>query len=149
MALTQTQQELQDVAQAGETNACCLAIGGEIGTYPVTGEELCMIAGGESFPLGQACTTASQTAASLPSAGQNQGGFFNWLGNNFETVTSGVANIIDAVQGDSLATPGAVPPGTSPVVGSQQDNTKPNNTLLYIVGGVVLLLVVVLIIRKK
>lgn len=156
MALTQTQQELQDVAQAGEANACCLALGNTIVTDPVSGQELCGTSsgmfGGETtntFPLSDACSTAAQAAGGLPSPGQNQGGFFNWLGNNFETVTGGVANIINAVQGDTLTTPGSVPPGTSPVVGTQNDNTKPDNTLLYIVGGVVLLLVVVLIIRKK
>ena len=146
--MTPAQQQLADVAQAGEANACCLALGGEIGNYPVTGEELCLIAGGSSFALGDSCGQITASLPSMPPPGEEQsGGFFNWLGNNFTEVTGGVANVIDSITGNN-----PVPPPPVAIAGGGTPTTAPpaqNNTVLYIVGGAMLLLVVFLLIRKK
>lgn len=152
MALTPAQQQLADVAQAGEANACCLALGGEIGTYPVTGEEICMMAGQNSFPLSDACGNITASLPSMESPGEEQGGgFFNWLGSNFTEFTSGVSNVIDSVQGNQQQPPGMAP-GGQPIAGSGVTTTQApgsGNTILYIVGGAMLLLVVFLLIRKR
>lgn len=146
MSLTPAQQQLADVAQAGEANACCLALGGEIGNYPVTGEELCLMPGAMSFPLGESCGQITASLPSEPSPGQESGGFWNWLGSNFTQVTDGAANIIDAIQGNQPAPP-------PQIAGSGVTTTPPpsNNgqKVLYVVGGLVLLVVVIMLIRKK
>mgnify|MGYP002832103654 CR=1 FL=1 len=148
--MTPAQQQLADVAQAGEANACCLALGGEIGTYPVTGEELCLIAGGNSFPLGDACGQITASLPSMPPPGEEQsGGFFNWLGNNFTEVTSGIANVVDSFTGNAPVTPPPIQPAGSGTTQITPGVNNQDNTIYYIVGGAMLLLVVILLIRKK
>ena len=155
MSMTPAQQQLADVAQAGEANACCLALGNTIVTDPISGQELCGVQGGmfggettNTFPLGEACGQITASLPSMPSPGEEQsGGFFNWLGNNFTEVTGGVANVIDSITGNN-----PVPPPPVAIAGGGTPTTAPpaqNNTILYIVGGAMLLLVVFLLIRKK
>jgi len=142
MALTPAQQQLADVAQAGEANACCLALGGDIIQYG--DEELCSFVDTE-YPLGMACGQITASLPNEPSPGQESGGFWNWLGSNFTEVTSGAVNIIDAITGNQPAPP--------PIAGSGVTTTPPpsNNgkQVLYVVGGLVLLVVVIMLIRKK
>lgn len=143
MALTPSQQQLADVAQAGEANACCLALGGDIIQYG--DEELCSFVDTE-YPLGMACGQITASLPSEPSPGQESGGFWNWLGSNFTEVTSGAANIIDSLAGNQPA-----PPPT--IAGSGVTTTPAPSTdgkqVLYVVGGLVLLVVVIMLIRKN
>jgi len=149
MALTPAQQQLADVAQAGEANACCLALGGDIIQYG--DDEICSFVDTE-FPLGMACGQITASLPSMESPGEEQGGgFFNWLGSNFTEFTSGVSTVIDSVQGNQQQPPGMAP-GGQPIAGSNVGTTQApgsGNTILYIVGGAMLLLVVFLLIRKR
>jgi hypothetical protein len=146
MALTPQQQQLADVAQAGEANACCLALGGEIGNYPLTGEELCLMAGANSFPLGDSCGQIEASLPSLPSPGQESGGgFFGWIGDNFQEIVSGATDIIGAIGGGSAPSGGTTPQPVDPV---QPQPTQGDNTIYYVLGGVLLLLVIFVLIRK-
>jgi len=157
MSLTPAQQQLADVAQAGEANACCLALGNTIVTDPITGQELCGVQGGmfggettNTFPLGQACGQITASLPSMPAPGEEQsGGFFNWLGNNFTEVTSGIANVVDSFTGNAPVTPPPIQPAGSGTTQISQGVNNQDNTIYYIVGGAMLLLVVFLLIRKK
>ena len=146
MALTPQQQQLADVAQQGEANACCLALGGEIDNFPLTGEEICLIPMGNSFPLGDACGQITASLPSLPSPGEESGGgFFGWIGDNFQELVSGATDIINAIGGGSTPSGGTTPQPVEPV---QPQPTQGDNTIYYVLGGVLLLLVIFVLIRK-
>lgn len=143
MALTQEQQELADIAQANEANACCIAMGGDIITLGNVGSEICSFINYE-FPLAEACGAIQASLPSQPSPGQQQSGFLTGLVDNLGEILGGIGSIVN---------PNPQPPmygGTNmggaggPVtIQPQQDNT-----VAYIIGGAVVLLIVFLLIRK-
>jgi hypothetical protein len=75
MSVTQNSQLLSETAQAGEANACCLALGYTIYSDAVTGEEMC--AGPTPllpFPLSNACVQAQMSSIQGPSPEQESAG---------------------------------------------------------------------------
>jgi len=152
MALTQQQQELADIAQAGEANACCLAMGNTIITNPITGEELCGTPGGmfggettNTFPLEEACGRIQASLPSQPSPGQQQSGFLTGLVDNLGEILGGIGSIVNPNPQPPTYSGGAqMGGGGNPAqVQPQQDNT-----VAYIIGGAVVLLLVFILIRK-
>jgi len=144
MALTQEQQELADIAQAGEANACCIAMGGDIITLGNVGSEICSFENYE-FPLAQACGSIQASLPSQPSPGQQQSGFLTGLVDNLGEILGGIGSIVNPnsqppMYGGGMQMGG---PGGPVQVQPQQDNT-----VAYIIGGAVVLLLVFILIRK-
>ena len=143
MAVTTNAQDLTEIAQAGEANACCLALGGDIVVDTGTGQELCSFETYE-YDLELACQTAQQYAQTLPSPQQQSGG--NWLANNLVSVIDSLGSagsqVINALEGNT----GGNQYGTQPPIAS---GSKKNRG--WIVGLFVLLIVagVFYMLRKK
>jgi hypothetical protein len=73
MSVTQNAQLLSETAQAGEANACCLALGGDIIVDTSNGDEICSFETYE-FPLSLACQTAQNTAIGSGSPSEESAG---------------------------------------------------------------------------
>ena len=142
MALTQEQQELADIAQAGEANACCIAMGGDIITLGNVGSEICSFQNYE-FPLAQACGSIQASLPSQPSPGQQQSGFLTGLVDNLGEILGGIGSIVNPqppTYGGGAQMGG--------VGGPVQVQPQKDNTVAYIIGGAVVILIVFLLIRK-
>ena len=135
--MTPAQQQLADVAQAGEANACCLALGNTIVTDPIGGQELCGVQGGM---FGGETTNTFLWVAAVKSLHplyqclhpvRAIRWIFNWLGNNYGS------NWRCCKRGDSVqaTTPFLLHQLPLLVVALQQLPHRQNNTILYIVGG--------------
>jgi len=169
MALTQAQQQLADIAQAGEANACCIARGGTIFTDAMTGIESCGfgqqlfttnpttpgLGASESYtsvePLSGQCGAIQSSLPAMPSPdgngqgnflgniGQGINNFFGFVGENFQELAQTYQNLTGDNQQGQTG-------NTTIIV--QPEDEKPDLTILYIVGGAILLLVIILLIRK-
>ena len=150
MALTQQQQELADIAQAGEANACCLAMGNTIVSNPITGEELCAVPGGmfggettNTFPLEEACGAIQASLPSQPSPGQQQSGFLTGFVDNLGEILTGIGSIVNPTPQPPTYGGGMQPTSPGSIAQPNEDNT-----VAFIIGGAVVLLIVFLLIRK-
>jgi len=169
MALTTQQQELADIAQAGEANACCLARGGTIFTDAMTGLESCGF-GAQSFftdpslgglgasqtfstiePLSGQCGAIQASLPSQSSPGQQQSNFGAGLGSFFTDLFDNAGDILEGV--GSIVNPGTttvITPGTTPTTGGGTGTQpKKDRTALIIVGVAVVAIVAFLLIRRK
>lgn len=155
MSVTTNAQSLSEVAQAGEANACCLALGSQytIITNPVTGEELCALQGGmfdnttaNTFPLANACQVAQ--AESIQSASPEQ----ESAGSGF---VAGFTNIIDALGSATTSVLGALnpqqPQTQAPTQGQYVVPAQSNKgkQLIAIAVFVLVVAVVVIMLRRK
>lgn len=171
MALTQAQQQLADVAQAGEANACCIARGGTIFTDAMTGVESCGfgqqmfvnnpatpgLGATQSFttvePLSGQCGAIQSSLPAMPSPdgngqgnilggiGQGINNFFGFVGENFQELAQTYQNLTGDNQQGQTGS-------TTIIYQNGDDDDTGGRTVLFIVGGVILLLVTVLLIRK-
>jgi hypothetical protein len=157
MAVTAQQQYFADVAQSGDQEACCIALGGQVGVDD-EGEQICSVVTGNlnipdlfylnggGFGPG-ACGYATQLAESAPTqGGQSAGGFLGQI--SAETaqtglsILDGLVNIFRKPQPPTAA-PAATPPAD---VQENQVTTKQIITAVAVILGLV---VVVYLIRKK
>ena len=147
MAVTQNQQYLADVAQAGDADQCCIALGGDL-VIDSDGTPLCSFPDYE-YPRSQSCQYAAGVSMGSPTQGGSAsgGGLGGWLSNNLGVIADSASTIIGAL---NPTPPPAQPPVTSPggPGGSYatQVNTKRIITAVLVLAGVV---GIVLFIRKK
>lgn len=145
MAVTAQQQYLSDIAQAGDADQCCIALGGDL-VIDADGTPLCSFEDFE-YPRTQACNYVTEMAESAPTqGGQSAGGFLGQI--TAETaqtglsILDGLVNIFRKPQPPTAA-PAATPPAD---VQENQVTTKQIITAVAVILGLV---VVVYLIRKK
>lgn len=143
MAVTQNQQYIADVAQAGDADQCCIALGGDL-VIDSDGTPLCSFQDYE-YPRSAACGYAAGIAGNSPTQGGSAsgGGLGGWLSNNLGVIADSASTVIRAFQPAPAQTlPAAGPPPEA----TSQVQTKQIITAILVLAGVV---GIVIFIRKK
>jgi hypothetical protein len=142
MAVTQNQQYLADVAQAGDADQCCIALGGDL-VIDSDGTPLCSFPDYE-YPRSQSCQYAAGVSMGSPTQGGSAsgGGLGGWLSNNLGVIADSASTIIGALN----PTPPPPPSEVTMPGNTAQYNTKRIITAVLVLAGVV---GIVLFIRKK
>ena len=144
MSVTQNAQLLSEVAQAGEANACCQALGGDIVTDGL-GQELCSFETYE-FPLELACQTAQNSAIQGASPEQESAG---------SGFVAGFTSILDALGSATTSVLGALnpqqPQTQAPTQGQYVAPAQLNKgkQLIAIAVFVLVVAVVLIMLRRK
>lgn len=142
MSATQNAQLLSETAQAGEANACCLALGGDIIVDSSNGDEICSFETYE-FPLSMACQTAQNNAIQGASPEQQSAG---------SGFVAGFTSILDALGSATTNVLGALNPQQAQATQSQYvvpAQTNSGKQILTIAVAVLLIAVLVIVLRRK
>lgn len=142
MAFTQNQQYLADIAQAGDADQCCLALGGDL-VIDADGTPLCSFEDFE-YPRSQACGYAANvgTGSATPGGAASGGGIGNWFANNLGALTDSASTIIRVFN----PTPPPATPPSAPAVETNQVTTKQIITAILVLAGFV---AIIMFIRRK
>lgn len=145
MSATQNAQLLSETAQAGEANACCLALGGDIIVDSSNGDEICSFETYE-FPLSMACQTAQNNAIQGASPEQQSAGsgFVAGFTSILDALGSATTNVLGALNPQQAQ--GQIPTQSQYVSPAQSNSGK---QILTIAVAVLLIAVLVIVLRRK
>ena len=145
MSATQNAQLLSETAQAGEANACCMALGGDIIVDSSNGDEICSFETYE-FPLSMACQTAQNQAIQGASPEQQSAGsgFVAGFTGILDALGSATTNVLGALNPQQAQ---GQMPSQSQYVSPVQSNS--GKQILTIAVAVLLIAVLVIVLRRK